>query len=964
MVAPALAEQQPASQGVVLLKAPTDQPRQLGVNQAGASSLSLDGRSSASDASAVPVRPPAPLYALQQNVAPQGGAAPFVAGGGQGPAQCLLLIRLPVPPAGVNTTGIRQPGVNTTGILQSGVNTTSILQPDVNTTSILQPQSGVKRTLLPQPGVKRTILPQPSMTSTDIPQPGAKRTTVPTEGPSSVVSEGSLAGLITVPGETPKKQAATRESADQVHDGGDKVKQYFKCDMCTSEFVSEQFLHKHRLSHDAVRQRLMETAAQVGESGARAVPSTWTAKLACQVPGCYKRLSSPARLKTHVTLHTRGTDFPFLCRWCGLPCRDSDTLDQHLRDKHRLFPCPLCKQQFRAELTFKSHMRSQHGSTKPFQCQWCRKAFSQRSSLRGHVHKRHSSGSANAGSKGVADGRGARAVLEGRTPQVDVRGGNLPKGLYSGSANRGGKEVVEELAPHVAGGGGDRRPHSGGGAVTRGANEVTEKTARPEDGGGGERKRSKFQCDACGSTFHALEGIKFHILKSPCRHVPLLCGICGRLCKSREELLSHDTSHHSWVCFVCSDRFCHSRAYARHVHEQHPGHKPYRCEQCHVTFNHHGWLKTHRRKHTGERPVLCPECGKTFIDTQTLRRHRLAVHRGARPFSCPLCPKAFRYQGALSLHRRQHEIAKPFLCDECGRSFTSNHSLRVHKCAQVLLAAAEASDPRQAGAEGEVNAAKRRRKARSKSGPGESVKNAATGLYSCPQCTQTFTNKRSRRSHVASHERCVCPVCKRKFLTKKNRDRHICCKRDTARKCNKIGCNEVFHREEDLARHAQTHVREQQQDDVQTPSIEDRQEWFQTRSHSSESLQDQLPPTEVGEDRKDQIEIILGEDRKDQVETVLGEDPQGEESADFSEDRKDPIPVLVDEGQQGQATSYVGEDRKDEIAVVVHEGRQGDGQDRHEDRRAGETEHGLEQRWRGGQTANTENTQPLSLIHI
>ena len=161
-----------------------------------------------------------------------------------------------------------------------------------------------------------------------------------------------------------------------------------------------------------------------------------------------------------------------------------------------------------------------------------------------------------------------------------------------------------------------------------------------------------------------------------------------------------------------------------------------------------------------------------------------------------------------------------------------------------------------------------------------------------------------------------------------------------------------------MARHAQTHVREEQQDDVQTRSIEDRQEWFQIHSHSSESLQDDLPPTEVGEDRKDQIEIILGEDRKDQVETVLGEDPQGGASADFSEDRKDPVPVLVDEGQQGQATIYVGEDRKEQIAVV-YEGRQGDGQDGHEDRRAGAGE--TEQRWRGGQTASTEKTQPGDL---
>ena len=853
-----------------------------------------------------------------------------MAGGGKGPAQCLLLIRLPMQPQGVNGIDIPQPGMN--------------------------------RTEASQQCMYRPIVPMPDPSS-------------------AVVSDDSFTGTCML-GEISKKQAATQESSGCENDDGGTVKQCFKCEICASEFVSDHFLQKHRQLHDAVRFRKdapvpVDIAGTPESTRPGPVPPTW--KFACQVPGCYKRLSSLARLKTHVILHTRGTDYPFLCRWCGLPCRDSDSLDQHLRALHRLFPCPLCKQQFRAELTFKSHMRSQHGRTKPFQCQWCRKTFSQQSSLRVHVRKRHPGGGASrdsplsaASGAGKADGGGAKTPVNKRQSSSSANRTRSSSSLTHASAGgRGAKELAGEISlkvneRHSGGsantdGGGSQalaggiapqvytqvnKRHSSGTANTdpgEGSAEVAEAIAAQVGSGSGDRKRSKFQCEACGSTFYTFEGIKFHILKSPCRDVPLLCGICGRLCKSREDLLSHDTSHLPWVCLICSDRFCHSRAYARHVRAQHPGCKPYRCEQCHMTFNHHGWLKTHRRKHTGERGVLCPECGKTFIDTQTLRRHRLAVHRGARPFSCPLCHKTFRYQGALGLHRRQHETAKPFLCDECGRSFTCSQSLKVHKCAQASpaaagdkrLASARVSSTHPPEVESEVNAETEPRKVRTVFSVSGDAAKEVTGLYSCPECSQTFTNKRSRRSHVASHGRCVCQICKRTFLTKKNRDRHICSRRDRARRFSRDGCGEAFYGEEDRAKRAQTHASiEKQRDNIQTHLSEDRQDWPPTHSYSSETHRDEVPLTQDWEDRKDQIEIRLGEDqqdqvpddfcedRKDQLEILLGEDQEDEVPADLGEDRKDKIAMLVRDNEQGQITSYVGEGRRGQVAVHVQDDEQ------------------------------------------
>ena len=114
----------------------------------------------------------------------------------------------------------------------------------------------------------------------------------------------------------------------------------------------------------------------------------------------------------------------------------------------------------------------------------------------------------------------------------------------------------------------------------------------------------------------------------------------------------------------------------------------------------------------------------------------------------------------------------------------------------------------------------------------------STEVFPCPQCPETFANKRARRSHVASHDRCVCEECQRRFLTRKNRDRPICCPQrgggggEGRRRGG--GGSKVFYRERDRSRHDETQAIEGRRDSTQQAPLD-------------EGLQDEVH-TRIGED--------------------------------------------------------------------------------------------------------------------
>ena len=109
----------------------------------------------------------------------------------------------------------------------------------------------------------------------------------------------------------------------------------------------------------------------------------------------------------------------------------------------------------------------------------------------------------------------------------------------------------------------------------------------------------------------------------------------------------------------------------------HTGGKPYKCDVCSKAFNQTRKLKIHRRIHTGEKPYKWDVCGKAFNQTAKLGLH-WRIHTGVKPYRCDVFGKAFSRTGNLAVHQRDHTGEKLYNCI-CGKAFSVRSSLAVHQ---------------------------------------------------------------------------------------------------------------------------------------------------------------------------------------------------------------------------------------------------------------------------------------------
>ncbi|KAB0340013.1 hypothetical protein FD755_024818, partial [Muntiacus reevesi] len=68
-----------------------------------------------------------------------------------------------------------------------------------------------------------------------------------------------------------------------------------------------------------------------------------------------------------------------------------------------------------------------------------------------------------------------------------------------------------------------------------------------------------------------------------------------------------------------------------------------------------------------KRPYKCNECDITFLQDSELTGHQ-RIHIGGKPYKCDMCGKAFNQTTKLAIHWRIHTGEKPYKCDVCGKA--------------------------------------------------------------------------------------------------------------------------------------------------------------------------------------------------------------------------------------------------------------------------------------------------------
>ncbi|XP_073538483.1 oocyte zinc finger protein XlCOF8.4-like [Phyllobates terribilis] len=158
------------------------------------------------------------------------------------------------------------------------------------------------------------------------------------------------------------------------------------------------------------------------------------------------------------------------------------------------------------------------------------------------------------------------------------------------------------------------------------------------------------------------------------------CSECGKYCKSKSKLVTHQRIHTGEKPFLCSEcGKCFTEKSILITHQRiHTGEKPFSCSECGKCFNWKGSLRTHWKSHTGHKSFSCSECGKRYSQKAKLVIHQ-RTHTGEKPFSCSECGRCFNHRGNFVRHQLTHSGKKPFPYSECGKNFISKSKLVVHQ---------------------------------------------------------------------------------------------------------------------------------------------------------------------------------------------------------------------------------------------------------------------------------------------
>ncbi|CAG0887057.1 unnamed protein product [Cyprideis torosa] len=226
--------------------------------------------------------------------------------------------------------------------------------------------------------------------------------------------------------------------------------------------------------------------------------------------------------------------------------------------------------------------------------------------------------------------------------------------------------------------------------------------------------KPSFECETCYKTFSAKQTLKDHVrLHDPnaqlfsCSHcekefptkgrlnlhlrtrhgsetaasAEYKCETCGKRCKTRSALESHQLRHtglKSYICELCGKCFYTQEELKGHLRNTHSSERNHTCRACGRAFKTPLALKTHEMTHTGERPHMCDVCGRGFIQKNSMLIHR-RTHLGERLFKCDQCDKSYYDAWSLREHTNTHLNIRPFKCEVCGTGFNRYGAMHAHR---------------------------------------------------------------------------------------------------------------------------------------------------------------------------------------------------------------------------------------------------------------------------------------------
>uniref|UniRef100_A0A8C5M9C5 C2H2-type domain-containing protein n=1 Tax=Leptobrachium leishanense TaxID=445787 RepID=A0A8C5M9C5_9ANUR len=199
-------------------------------------------------------------------------------------------------------------------------------------------------------------------------------------------------------------------------------------------------------------------------------------------------------------------------------------------------------------------------------------------------------------------------------------------------------------------------------------------------------------------------------------------------------------------CNVCLLNFAKGSQYKRHMRDHERNDKPFRCDQCPISFNIEFNLTLHKATHNVDNPT-CPVCNKKFSRVASLKSH-IMIHEKEEILICAECGDEFTLQSHLSIHMEDHRQElmgnKTYNCKSCKKTFETPLQLKEHMKTHFKIRFANA-----------------RSYNRNIDRSGFS--------YTCPHCGKTFQKPSQLTRHIMIHtgERPFkCTLCRKAFNQK------------------------------------------------------------------------------------------------------------------------------------------------------------------------------------------------------